>query len=88
MRVLVLPPADTEHATIVTRMLVWLASHGYPAERVLASPGVQIKEQPGGRSPDLIVLARPIPTTVWVDPGDACALLLGTGLVRRHLRAE
>ncbi len=67
---LVMPPADTEHAAIVTRMLVWLVSHGYDAERVLASPGVQIKEQSGGRSPALIVLARPIPATVWVDPGD------------------
>jgi len=55
---LVLPPAATEHAAIVTRMLVWLVSHGYDAERVLASPGVQIKEQSGGRSPDLAVSLR------------------------------
>jgi len=59
-----------ERGDVVTRMLVWLVSHGYDAERVLASPGVRIKEQASGRSPDLIVLARPIPTTVWVDPGD------------------
>jgi Uma2 family endonuclease len=65
----VMPPADAEHAALIIRIGSWLFTHGHD-DRVLATPGVQIREKLSGRSPDLIVLARPIANTVWIDPGD------------------
>jgi Uma2 family endonuclease len=66
----VMAPADTDHAELVTRILVWLVAHGYATNRVLATPGVQIKDKSSGRLPDLMLLSRPVPATVWVDPAD------------------
>jgi Uma2 family endonuclease len=68
---LVMPPADAEHAALITRIVVWLVTHGYNTDRVLAMPGVRIAERSSGRSPDIVVLRRPVPSgTVWIDPVD------------------
>jgi Uma2 family endonuclease len=66
----VMPPPDTDHAALITRLLVWLVAHGYRTDRVLATPGLDIQEGATGRIPDLTVLARPVPATKWLDPGD------------------
>lgn len=67
----VMPPADVEHATLVTRLVGWFLAANYPPELVVANPGLRIAGRSAGRSPDLIVLLRPVPgATVWVDPAD------------------
>lgn len=78
---IVMPPADSEHAALVTRLILWLGTHGFPAERLLATPGLRINEQTSGRSPDLLVLRRTVPPdTVWIEPTDA---LLAVEVVSR-----
>ena len=66
----VMPPPDTDHAALITRLLVWLVAHGYSTDRVLATPGLDIQEGSTGRIPDLTVLARPVPSTTWLEPGE------------------
>lgn len=73
---LIMAPADAEHAARVTRLVVWLVNGGYAADRVLAAPGVKIREQSSGRGPDIVLLRRPVPgNTVWIDP-DAIELVV------------
>jgi Uma2 family endonuclease len=52
------PPADPEHALLVMRMILWLASHGYEAEQLAADCGIDVG---GGRVPDLPVWAKGMP---------------------------
>ncbi|HCT75788.1 MAG TPA: Uma2 family endonuclease [Micromonosporaceae bacterium] len=70
---LVMPPADGEHAAIVTRMTVWLVMNGFGASEVLGSAGVRVSREGGGtgRVPDLIVLHKSSASNaVWFDPAD------------------
>lgn len=68
---LVMPPGDMEHAVLVTRLVVWFVTAGYPPDRVASAPGLRIAGRSAGRSPDLMILRRPVPgSTVWVDPGE------------------
>jgi Uma2 family endonuclease len=65
---LVIPPADDEHAEMIMRIGAWLIAHGY-AGRVLATPGVRAGTS--GRSPDIAVRRSPRQgRTVWIDPAD------------------
>jgi Uma2 family endonuclease len=65
---LVMPPADDEHAEMIMRVGAWLISGGY-AGRVLATPGVRVGTS--GRSPDIAVRRSPRQgRTVWIDPAD------------------
>jgi Uma2 family endonuclease len=68
----VMPPPDTDHAAIASRLLVWLAIAGWPAEQLLQAAGVRIPgpEGDGGRIPDLVVLAKPQPRTAWLAVAD------------------
>lgn len=68
----VMPPPDSEHAAIASRILVWLALGGWPAEQVLQAAGVRIPgpDGDGGRIPDLTVWARPQARSVWLGPTD------------------
>ncbi|MFY1687749.1 Uma2 family endonuclease [Plantactinospora sp. WMMB782] len=68
----IMPPPDSEHAAIASRLLVWLAMAGWPAEQVLQAAGVRIPgpDGDGGRIPDLTVWARPQPRTVWLALAD------------------
>jgi len=68
----VLPPPDSEHAAIASRLLVWLAMAGWPAEQVLPAAGVRIPGPTGdgGRIPDLTLWARPQPRSVWLSVAD------------------
>src|SRR6266536_1327549 len=68
----VMPPPDSEHAAIASRLLVWLAMAGWPAEQVLQAAGVRIPGPAGdgGRIPDLTLWARPQPRSVWLSVAD------------------
>jgi Uma2 family endonuclease len=70
----VMPPPDSGHAAMASRILVWLAIAGWPAEHLLQAAGIRIPgaRGTGGRIPDLTVWAAPPPRAVW------CSL---TGLV-------
>jgi Uma2 family endonuclease len=67
-----MPPPDSEHAAIASRLLVWLAMAGWPAEQVLQAAGVRIPgpDRDGARIPDLTVWARPQPRRVWLALAD------------------
>lgn len=70
-KLVIAPPADLAHAALVTRLLVWLVGAGYPPEQVVAAPGLRIAGRSAGRSPDLMILHRPVTgATVWADPED------------------
>jgi Uma2 family endonuclease len=67
------PPRDSEHAAIASRLLVWLAVAGWPAEQLLQAAGVRIPAGTGGdggRIPDLTVWSRPQPRGVWLALDD------------------
>ncbi|WP_239134415.1 Uma2 family endonuclease [Rugosimonospora africana] len=51
----VMPPPDSEHAETASRLLVWLAMGGWPAEQILQAAAVRIPGPTGdgGRTPDL-----------------------------------
>lgn len=68
----VMQPPDSEHAAIASRLLVWLAMGGWPAEQVLQAAGVRIPgpNGDGGRIPDLTVWSRPQPRSVWLSISD------------------
>jgi Uma2 family endonuclease len=63
---LVMPPADDEHAEMIIMLGAWLMAGGH-AGRVLATPGVRVGTS--GRSPDVVVRRTPrTGRTVWIDP--------------------
>ncbi len=65
---LVMPPADDEHAEMIMRVGAWLIAGGH-AGRVLATPGLRAGNS--GRSPDIVVRRSPrLGRTVWIDPAD------------------
>ena len=65
---LVMPPADEEHAEMIMRIGAWLLGGGYSG-RVLATPGVRVGTS--GRSPDIVVRRSPRSgRTVWIEPAD------------------
>jgi len=68
----VMPPPDSEHAAIASRLLVWLALAGWPADQVLQAVGIRIagSDGDGGRIPDLTVWAKNQPRTVWLAVTD------------------
>jgi Uma2 family endonuclease len=63
----VMPPPDSEHATIASRLFAWLILAGWPPERVLQAAGVRIPgpEGDGGRIPDISVWRSAPVRTVW-----------------------
>ncbi|MFB9234910.1 Uma2 family endonuclease [Plantactinospora siamensis] len=63
----VLPPPDSVHAMIASRLFAWLIMAGWPAEQVLQAVGVRIPgpNGDGGRIPDLTVWREPPRRGVW-----------------------
>ena len=51
----VAPPADPDHALLVSRMFAWFLAHGYGPEQVVTDCGIDVG---GGRVPDLTVWAK------------------------------
>jgi Uma2 family endonuclease len=68
----VVPPPDSEHAVIATRLMAWLLAAGLPVDQVLQVVGVRIpgSDGVGGRIPDLTLWSRPQPAAVWLDATD------------------
>lgn len=50
----VVPPADPDHALLVSRMFAWFLTHGFGPEQVVTDCGIDVG---GGRVPDLTVWA-------------------------------
>lgn len=68
----VMPPPDSEHAAIASRLFAWLILAGWPAEQLLQAAGVKIpgSDRAGGRIPDMTVWSRPQPRSVWLPLTD------------------
>lgn len=68
----VMPPPDSEHAVIATRLTIWLAVAGWTAEQIMQAAGIRIPGQDGdsGRIPDLTVWSKPQPPSVWLPITD------------------
>jgi Uma2 family endonuclease len=68
----VMPPHDSEHAMIASRLFAWLIMAGWPAEQVLQAAGVRIPgpDGDGGRIPDLGVWRKQPPRRVWLSASD------------------
>lgn len=64
---LIVAPADGEHADFIMRIGAWLIANGYGPGCVLATPGLRIAGRTAGRSPDILVLRQPAPAVVWHD---------------------
>jgi Uma2 family endonuclease len=73
----VMPPPDSEHAAIASRLLVWLATGGWPADQILQAAGVRIPgaRGDGGRIPDLTLWAGPQPRSVWLPVTDLLLII-------------
>jgi len=82
----VVPPPDSEHAVIATRLMLWLAYAGWPAEQLMQAVGIRIPgpEGDGGRIPDLTVWSRAQKQAVWLPVAD---LLLVIEIVSRGSEA-
>jgi Uma2 family endonuclease len=76
----VMPPADSEHAAIASRLFAWLVLAGWPADQILQAVGVKIAgvNGDGGRIPDLTIWSAPQPRSVWLPLTD---LLLAIEIV-------
>lgn len=68
----VMPPPDSEHAAIASRLFAWLILAGWPADQLLQAVGVSIPgpDGIGGRIPDLTIWAGPQPRSVWLPLSD------------------
>jgi Uma2 family endonuclease len=85
---LVIPPADDEHAEMIMRIGAWLMAGGH-AGRVLATPGVRVGSS--GRSPDIAVRRSPrAGRAVWIDPAELLLVIEivspGSTELDRHLK--
>jgi Uma2 family endonuclease len=82
----VMPPADSDHARVASRIFAWLIMAGWPAEQVLQAAGVRIPgpDRDGGRIPDISVWSKPPPSGVWLAVAD---LLLVIEIVSRGSEA-
>src|SRR5689334_11400438 len=78
----IMPPPDSEHAAIASRLMFWLAAAGWPADQVLQAIGIRVPgpDGDGGRIPDLTVWSKPQPRSVWMALTD---LLLVIEIVSR-----
>jgi Uma2 family endonuclease len=68
----VMPPPDSDHAAIASRLFAWFLLAGWAADQILQVAGVQIPgpDGPGGRIPDLTVWSGPQPRSVWLGLAD------------------
>lgn len=69
----IMPPPGYAHAIIATRLMVWLAEGGVPADRIAQGVGLRIPGPHGGlggRIPDLVVWSKAQADGVWLPVTD------------------
>jgi len=68
----VMPPPDSEHAMLASRLFAWLIMAGWPADQVLQAAGIRVPGTAGhgGRIPDVSVWRKPLPPAVWSAVAD------------------
>ncbi|MFV2101647.1 Uma2 family endonuclease [Micromonospora sp. LOL_024] len=69
----IMPPLGYAHAIIATRLMVWLAQGGVPADRITQAVGLRIPGRDGGlggRIPDLVVWSKAQADGVWLPVAD------------------
>ena len=68
----IMPPRGYAHAIIATRLTVWLATAGVPADRIAQAVGLRIpgRNGVGGRIPDLIMWSKAQADGVWLPVAD------------------
>jgi Uma2 family endonuclease len=73
----VVPPPDSEHAVIATRLMAWLITAGWPLDQVMQVAGIRIPGPAGdgGRIPDLTVWSKPQPPAVWLPAADVLLVI-------------
>lgn len=73
----IMPPPDSEHAAIASRLMFWLAVAGWPADQVLQAVGIRIPgpNGDGGRIPDLTLWSKSQPRGVWLALTDLLAVI-------------
>lgn len=54
----VMPPADPDHALLVSRLFAWFLTNGYGPDQVVTDCGIDVG---GGRVPNLTVWAKGMP---------------------------
>ena len=65
----VVPPPNSKHAKLATRLTSWFLRGGWPEEQVLQVPGIRLPAAFGdaGRIPDLTVWSHEPEDAVWLD---------------------
>ncbi|MCX5065626.1 Uma2 family endonuclease [Micromonospora lupini] len=74
----IMPPPGYAHAIIATRLMVWLAQGGLPADRVAQAVGLRIPGRDGGvggRIPDLVVWSKAQTDAVWLPVADVLLVI-------------
>jgi Uma2 family endonuclease len=73
----VVPPPDSEHAAIASRLFAWFLLAGWAPEQLLQAAGVRISgpDGDGGRIPDLTVWSRPQDRAVWLSVSDLLVVI-------------
>jgi Uma2 family endonuclease len=74
----VMPPPDSYHAVVATRLMLWLAAAGIPADRLMQAVGLRIPGKEGGvggRIPDLVVWSKAQPRGVWLPAADVLLVI-------------
>lgn len=69
----VVPPPESDHAVVASRIMFWLAGGGWPIEQIVQALGLRIPgpEGDGGRIPDITVWSKPLPpSSVWLPTAD------------------
>ncbi|SBT37724.1 Uma2 family endonuclease [Micromonospora auratinigra] len=69
----IMPPPGYAHAIIATRLMVWLAQGGVPADHIAQAVGLRIPGRRGGlggRIPDLVVWSKIQADDVWLPATD------------------
>jgi Uma2 family endonuclease len=74
----IFPPPGYAHAITATRLMVWLATEGVPADRIAQAVGLRIPSRDGGfggRIPDLVVWSKPQADGVWLPVADVLLVI-------------
>jgi len=74
----IMPPPGYAHATIATRIMLWLAAAGITADRLSQAVGLRIPGRDGavgGRIPDLVIWSQAQRDAVWLPVTDVLLVI-------------